>query len=384
MNLPFKLRLRYLIALLLIGVGVAAFILNRPAPVKVAIATIEQGVVEATVSNTRAGTVKACRRAKLAPPAGGQIAELKVKKGQRVKSGELLLELWNADLQAQRALATEQLAAAQTQRHDACALADTARREVERARALAQQGFYSPQLLDRAEADARTRSAACEVAKNGVTQAQSRIALADATLARMQLRAPFDGIVADISGEQGEYATPSPPGIPTPPAIDLIDDSCVYVSAPIDEVDAGLLQVGQSARITLDALKGQSLSGMVRRIAPYVIDLEKQARTVEVEVAFDTPPQTLLVGYSADVEIIHQTHSNVLRIPTQALMDGKRVLVLEDSELVERTPAVGLGNWSHTEITGGLKAGDKVVTSFDREGVKAGVAAQAEAAPAAK
>ena len=74
----------------------------------------------------------------------------------------------------------------------------------------------------------------------------------------MVLRAPFDGVVADISGELGEYATPSPPGILTLPAIDLIDDSCMFVSAPIDEVDAASIKVGQQGRITLDAIKGKT------------------------------------------------------------------------------------------------------------------------------
>ncbi|BBE49866.1 Macrolide export protein MacA [Ferriphaselus amnicola] len=380
-------RRKYLAALLLVGVIGGAWFVSRPEPLKVAVATVERGTVEASVSNTRAGTVKACRRAKLAPPAGGQIAAMKVKKGQRVKAGEVLLELWNTDLQAQRGLAAEQLLAAKTQASDSCALADTAHRDVERARDLAKQGFYSPQSLDRSEAEARSRVAACEVARNGLKQAQSRIALSDATLERMVLRAPFDGIVADLSGELGEYATPSPPGIPTLPAVDLIDDSCLYVSAPIDEVDAGHLKVGQIGRITLDALKGKSYEGRVRRIAPYVTEIEKQARTVEVEVEFTPPPatDTLLVGYSADVELVHQSHPNVLRIPTQALQDGKRVLLLRaDGVLEDRIVTVGLGNWSHTEISAGLQAGDRIVTSFDGEGVKAGARAQAETALPAK
>ena len=67
------------------------------------------------------------------------------------------------------------------------------------------------------------------------------------------LRAPFDGIVAEFNGKGGEYLTPSPPGIQTLPAVDLIDDSCIYVNAPIDEVDAVRLKLGMSARITLDA-----------------------------------------------------------------------------------------------------------------------------------
>jgi HlyD family secretion protein len=192
----------------------------------------------------------------------------------------------------------------------------------------------------------------------------------------MVLRAPFSGIVADISGELGEYATPSPPGILTLPAIDLIDDRCMYVSAPIDEVDAAYIKVGQVARITLDAIKGKTFPGRVKRIAPYVLELEKQARTVEVEVEFVEPPgdENLLVGYSADVEIVHAAHDNVLRIPTQTLLEGKRVLFYQpDGLLVERTLTTGLANWDQTEVVEGLSEGDRIVMSLDRTGVKAGV-----------
>ena len=192
------------------------------------------------------------------------------------------------------------------------------------------------------------------------------------------LRAPFAGIVAEVTGEQGEYSTPSPPGIPTPPAIDLIDDSCVYVSAPIDEVDAPKLRVGLSARIALDAYPGRHFPGRVRRIAPYVLEVEKQARTVEVEVAFVLPEKSLLAGYSADAEIVLDAHDPVLRIPTQALLGKDRVLLLQDGVLRERAVAVGLANWQQTEITRGLQAGDRVVVSLEKEGVKAGVRAVAK------
>ena len=111
-----------------------------------------------------------------------------------------------------------------------------------------------------------------------------------------------------------------------------------------------------------------------------MLEIEKQARTVEVEVEFDQHPeeQNLLVGYSADVEIVYDSHSNVLRIPTQALLEGKRVLLYDDGTLVERTVTTGLANWDHTEITSGLKAGDRIVLSLDRTGVKAGARVKPE------
>ncbi|MCK9200865.1 MAG: efflux RND transporter periplasmic adaptor subunit [Gallionella sp.] len=383
MVLPQRRIFRYLVwliaAALLAG---ASWYLTRPAPLRVALTNVERGAVEATVSNTRAGTIEACRRAKMSPPAGGQIAHLLVKKGERVKADQVLLELWNDDLEAQARLAEQQLNTASMRVDEVCTLADQSSKQAVRSRQLRERGFISPEGLERAEADAKARQASCTVVRGEIAQARSRIAVAQAGLRRMVLRAPFDGVVADISGELGEYATPSPPGIPTPPAIDLIDDSCLFVSAPIDEVDASHVKVGLPARITLDALRDKSFEGKVKRVAPYVIDLEKQARTVEVEVDFAEPPQAdaLLVGYSADVEIVHTVRDKVLRIPTQSLLEGKRVLVYRASDgmLEERTVKTGLANWEYTEIVEGLNDGDRIVTALDQEGVKAGIKVQPE------
>ena len=348
---------------------------TRPPPPEVELATIERGTVEATVVNTRAGTVKACRRAKLAPGSGGQIVKLWVKEGDRVKADQPLLELWNRDLAAQRELAARQLTTSEQRRREACILADNAKRDAERTQQLVDKGFVSPQSGDDARAQARSRQANCDALAADVKRAQAQIRVTAATLDRTTLTAPFAGIVARVTGEVGEYTTPSPPGIPTPPAVDLIDDSCLYVSAPMDEVDAPRLKPGQLARITLDALPGQTFAGKVRRIAPYVTEVEKQARTVDVEADFATPPQhALLVGYSADVEAIIERRDDVLRVPTQAIQQNGTVLVLgKDNTLEERSLKTGLANWAFTEIVSGLSAGDRVLLSFDREDVKAGV-----------
>jgi len=363
------------------------FFMTRPKPVAVLVAAVEPGRVEATVANTRAGSVEACRRAKLAPPLGGRIDKLLVRAGDRVKTGQVLVELWNDDLAARERISVEQLQSARARVNEACLLADTAAREAARTRALRDKGFVSEGQVDRAESDARARQAACASARAQVQEAQARIGASRADTARTVVKAPFDGIVAEVNGEVGEYLTPSPPGIPTLPAVDLIDDSCLYVSAPIDEVDAAQLKIGMAGRISLDAYRGRHFGGKLRRIAPYVLALEKQARTVEVEVEFDTPGEArhLLVGYSADIEVVVDARDGALRIPTTALMPGSRVLLLNaDGLLEERKIEAGLSNWEFTEVKGGLARGDRVVTSLEREGVKAGAQAAAEEKSAAK
>jgi HlyD family secretion protein len=365
-----------IIAALAAAGGAAALWLGRPQPIVVDVAEAGRGTVAETVTNTRAGTVKACQRAKLAPPAGGQIARLPVKKGDRVEAGQVLLELWNVDIRAELSVAEREAAAARSRREEACVAARVARRESTRLQSLVERKLVSTELAERAAGEAEAREAACRAAGEQIRVSEARIEAARARLERTLLRAPFAGTVAEINGELGEFVTPSPVGIPTPPAVDVVDTSCIYITAPIDEVDAPRVREGMPARVTLDAFRDRSFPAHVRRVAPYVLDTEKQARTVEVEAEVDEMGDALLLpGYSADVEVILAERADVLRVPTRALLEGRRVYLLEDGRVRAREVTTGLGNWEYTEITGGLEAGERVVISIDREGLADGVAA---------
>ena len=367
---------RSLVALAIIAALAAVFWwIGRPKPIAVAVREIDRGKVESSIANTRAGTVEACQRTKLSTIMGGRIELLAVKEGDRVKKGQLLLKLWNDDQQAQSALAMTQVVTARQRVNEACAQASNAEREAQRQSSLREKGFVSTSREESARTEAQARRAGCEAARADVAQFQAKVAATRVEQGRTSLYAPFDGTIAKIVGEVGEYSTPSPPGVQTPPAIDLIDDSCLYVKAPMDEVDAPKIHAGQIVRISLDALPKQSFPGTVKRVAPYVSAVEKQARTVDIEATFDHPEAfgKLLVGYSADIEVILAVRDNVVRIPTAALLEGSRVLVAgAGGKLEERTVKTGLANWEFTEVTAGLETGERVVTSLERAGVKAG------------
>lgn len=369
------------------ALAAAVWWFGRPTPIAVVVTEVARGRVEATIVNTRAGTVEACRRTKLSPILGGRIEVLKVKEGDQVKQGQLLMQLWSGDFQAQENVVQAQVATARQRVVEACTLAANAERDVARQMELQQRGFVSANALDAARAGAEAKAAACATARADVEQTQASVRLARVQRGRTVLVAPFDGTVAKIVGEVGEYSTPSPPGVPTPPAIDLIDESCLYVKAPMDEVDAPKLHTGQAVRISLDALPGQSFAGKVRRVAPYVTAVEKQSRTVDIEATYDKPADAgrLLVGYSADVEVVLEARDDVLRVPTAALLEGGRVLVVgKDGKLEERKIKAGLANWEYTQALSGVDAGERIVTSLERAGVKAGATVVIEPAPAAK
>jgi HlyD family secretion protein len=365
---------------LLLGSFVAAVVVGlrltvlRPEPVPVTVYRVAVGRVEETVTNSRAGSVRTRRRATLSPEIGGRVAALPVRKGERVRAGQILLRVADAELRAQLALQERSLDAARASEREACQAAELAARELERSEQLAAEGLLPQGQLDQARSQKERTAAACEAARAGVGRAQAAVDLARANLDKTVLRAPFAGIVADLRTEVGEWITPAPPGVPIPPVIDLIDDAAIYVSAPLDEVDVARVRPGMPARITMDAYPGRAFLGRVVRVAPYVVDVQGQSRTFEVEVEFDDTEfaRTLKPGASADVEVVLDAREGVLRVPSYALVEGRRVLIVRDQVLVEVPVETGLRNWEYTEVRRGLAPGDRVVVSLDRVDVRAG------------
>jgi HlyD family secretion protein len=216
-----------------------------------------------------------------------------------------------------------------------------------------------------------------------VASAGAAIAVADVAVRRTVLRAPFDAIIADVHTEVGEWITPAPPGIPVPPVIEIIAPGGLSVRAPLDEVDLSRVRVGLAARVVFDALPGATLAGKVTRVAPYVFDRQEEGRTVDVDVALDRPADAtgVLAGTSADVEVIVQARDRVLRVPTNAIIDDRSVLVVDGDRLVERQVRFGLRNWAYAEIIDGLTPGSAIVVTLDRPGVEAGVRVRVEPEP---
>jgi HlyD family secretion protein len=369
-----------IVLLVVTGISLLIWQRMRPKPVEVTLRPVSEGTVERTAANTRAGTVKACRRARLSPSVGGQIAKLPVEKGDVVKQGQLLLELWNQDLVSHTELARHELVSARSRARAVCVKAEVSRRNADRLVELRERDVVTEERADNATSEATALEAECRASQSEIAVREARLNVLRADLERTRLMAPFDGVIAEINGELFEFVTPSPLGVATPPAIDIIDNTCFYVSAPIDEVDAAGIHVGMPARITMDAYRNEHFAGRVRRIADYVLDVERQARTVDVEVAFEQPPKAgfLLAGYSADIEVIQEVRENGVRVPTEAVFDEDKVWVFlpEQGRLARRTIVKGLSNWDWTEVRQGLESGDQVVVNVDNPDLKDGARAE--------
>ncbi len=375
---------RKTVYLIVLGALVALVLILRmtvfaPDPLEVRVAEVARGTVQSTLTNSKAGTVEARRRSRIAAEIGGRVVEVRHREGARVKAGEPLIRLGEESLRARLEQTKEGVPVAAARLEDACLRRDRSRRELDRTRRLAEQNVASEDRLDALQYSFDSARVACEAAKAELSQARANLRAAESELSKTVIVAPFDGVVAEVNVEVGEWVTPSPPLLTSPAVIDLIDPTSIYVSAPMDEVDAGAIVTGLPVKVSVDSRPGQSFPGRVARVAPYVLDTEAQNRTLEIEVSIDDPKvaESLLPGTSADAEVILETRADVLRIPTSALLRSEKVLVLEEGTLIERAVELGLRNWQYAEVKSGLELGETVVVALDSKQVVAGARAVA-------
>lgn len=340
----------------------------RPKLVEVEAARVTRGLVEDAVTNSQAGTVRSRLKARVGPDRAGRIVEIPRREGAAVTRGEALIRLDATTATTQLALADKDLTAQQAAVAAARAAAVLARQEFERTDRLMREGSVSQGTMDQAKSRLDSAEAQLDASEAQVERARAAVRLAREELDHLVVTAPFDGVVTQRFVEVGESV------IPGQPSLELQSPDSLYVSAPIDEIDIARLRDGLPARVSLDPFPGVSWAGRVSRVAPYVNDFKEQNRTLEIEVDLAPAPDRPrpLPGTSADVEIILDEHRDVLRVPTFAVIELKKVLLAQGGRAVSRDVTTGLRNWEWTEIVTGLAEGDGVITNLDKQGIVAG------------
>ncbi len=359
-----------LAALVVAGGATAWALAHRVRPVSVRVARVARGRVEETVSSTKAGAIRSRAAASLSVDVAGTVVELPVREGHAAKRGDLLLRVDRRDPEAALASAKWEAKVLEALVREARAQHADAVRERDRLRSAGEA--ITKLQFEQAQGRVDVREAMVIAAEGRLEQQRAALERAQVAVARCDLRAPFDGVVTERFVELGEWASPGKS------VLRLVALERLYVRAEIDEVDLGRLKPDLPARVTLDPWKDRKLPGKLGRIAPYVSEVQDQNRTVEVEVELVDPPADmgLRPGISADVEVVVRDKGEVLRVPTVALTEGDRVLVVGADGIVRaRRIQAGVRNWEWAEVAGGLAEGDRVVVSLESEQVKDGVPA---------
>ncbi len=375
-----KQPVRYLLlvaALLAAGILVRVTLFRERA-IDVEAVSAGLGPVEDVVVNSEAGTVKARSRARLGVETFGRVAEIPYREGAKVRAGYLLLRLESTTERTRVEAARRNAEVQRATLIGARSAAALAQKTLDRITSLHARGLASQSQLDEAREQAERAKSEAGAAEARVRSAESAVRLAEDELTHVEIRAPYDGAIAHRLVEIGEGVSPGQP------VLELVGLSDLYASAPIDERDAGRLEVGLPVRITVDTYPGVVWASRLTRISPVVEEAKEQNRTQEVEAELpdDAAKPRPKPGMTADVEVVLARRDKVLRVPTLAVIEGRRVFALEKGRAVSRAVTVGLRSWEWSEVLSGLRPGERVITSLDRPGLKEGVRVNAREAAA--
>ncbi len=370
------------------------------------LAKVEQGSIAKSVVAT--GKVEPLSKVEIKSKASGIIKFLYVNVGDKVREGQLLVELDKETLEAQLKEARAFLRAAEGQLQEMQSQGNTLKAnlrksqleaeskdfdfmqaEFKRYKELYAQGLVSKsdfdgieQKMKAAEVVHKTLQAAvgvreAEIEQNAqsliktkaeVIQAQAQLERAEENLKYASIRSPINGVVLSREVEVGDAVSSILQlGSNATLIMTLGDTQELYVKGRVDETDIGVVRVDQLVRITVDAYKNRSFRGKVFRISPMGVEKDNVTR-FEVRVSILNDLDLLKVNMSANAEIILEEHHNVLVIPESSLIyNEKRETSVEVPDLKARTGRrqvpvkVGLSNGARTELVSGLKAGDQVV-----------------------
>jgi HlyD family secretion protein len=369
------------LVLAIAGVLVVALSVRQacaPRPIAVGTMVVARGVVERLVANSEAGTVRARRVARLAAERTGRVVLYPWQAGDVIPAGHLVLQLDPSTAAAQRHSAEHDAEAVAAAHRSAHVDAELAAIEYRRVSALHEEHVATDENLDAARAKRDAAAAALAAAEARYHAAEAVVGSREDELAHLRIRMPFTGVLTQRLIETGESV------LPGQAVAEVMTLDSLYVRAPLDERDAAMVAPGQDARVTLDPFPGTVWKAPVTRVAPVVEETRESNRTLSIEV--DLPPWRTgprpRPGMSADVEIVLELRNDVLRVPTAAVLDGRRVLALRNGRAVAREVKAGLRNWDWTEITSGLSPGEVVITTLDRPGVRAGARVRADSTAA--
>ena len=362
----------------IIAIGVAASRGEKGAAVQVA--TVARENIQSKVSAN--GKIQAVVKVDITANVMGPVTQLKVKEGDFVKKGQILLEI---DPIRSRAAVDSLKASLQATTHDfetAKARLDQTRNDFARSEANYKAGVISLSDYEQASTALRTSQTAFNSAQKRVDQARADVAGAQDTLNKTLITAPMDGVVTAKHIELGETAVIGIQNAAGTILVTISDMSKVEAEMEVDEASIPSVKVGQDAQVRIDAYPNQIFQGLVTEVggSPIVQTNVNEAIKFKVKVQIKNPPPTIKPGLSNQADIFTGSRDQVLAIPLQALVmkdiklkkgesfapgaprEEEGVFVLEGGKAQFRALKTGLMGDLNVEVLTGLKGGEQLIT----------------------
>lgn len=279
---------------------------------------------------TAIGTLEPVARVLVAAQEEGVVTAVTVREGDRVRAGEVVVELDDRQIQAELAQAEAAL--------------EEAEARWRRVQALSGQGVMAEQDVDAARAAARI--------------AQARVEALHTRLSFTRIQAPVNGVVTSRRVEVGNLASPRVP------LLELAAGDGVLLKVPVSELEVVRLAQGDRADVTVDALPGIKLDGWIARIYPAA---DSASRQVTVELRIDRVPPAVRLGFLARAHLVLDEMPESLLVPEEAVLRGAEVetyvWLVQDGAAILRPVSVGMRLDGRALITEGLSAGDQVIVA---------------------
>lgn len=327
----------YFIAATEKGRSVLAMVRPRPNYPEVRLDPVARGDLVRTVNAP--GTIEPKTKVAISAQVSARITALPFREGESVRAGEVIVRLDSRDSAAALESAQARLKGEQAQLEGARAARVQAEAEARRARELFASKDLSQADLDRAEAEYLRAEAAVRAAEQAIEAARANIVRAERDLDNCTITSPIDGTITKLNNEVGELVlgTFNNQG---PVIIEIADLSVMLMKARVDETNIAPVAIGQRAKIYINAHPGQVFEGRVERVGLKRLIDRDQTGYFEVEVLVDKPQGlTLRQGLNANTDIEVETLRDVIRIPTQAVVD-RRVDELP-TEVADANAALG-------------------------------------------
>jgi RND family efflux transporter MFP subunit len=313
------------------------------------------------------GYVVAQRKAAVASKTTSRLVWLGVEEGSRVRQGEIIARLEGDDVAAGRNQSAANLQVAMANLEQARAELHDAGRALGRQRELLNQGIVSQADFDVAEARYKKAGAAVSGGESSIKAAQAALRGADVAIEYTLIRAPFDAVVLTKNADVGDIVTPLGAAANARASVVTIADmGSLQVETDVSESNLEKIKPVQPCEIQLDAIPDIRFRGLVHMVVPTA---DRSKATVQVKVRFVDQDRRILPEMSAMVAFLSKPVAAGERKPKTAVSPaavttrgGRKVLyLLKGDQVVETQVTIGSKIGDFIEITGGAKAGDKVV-----------------------